>query len=298
MGANMARRLVRGGHTVVGYNRTDKVTRELAAEAGIIPAFDLTELAGLLEPPRVVWMMIPAGGPTEDILNQLSGILSPGDIIVDGGNAYFQDTLRRAPILTGRGFRFLDVGVSGGVWGLKEGYSLMIGGEQDDVEHLKPVFQTLAPGPDLGWGRVGPHGAGHYVKMVHNGIEYGMMEAMAEGFDLMHSNKNYDFDLYQISKIWQHGSVVRSWLLDLLSAALEKDQHLPEIKGWVADSGEGRWTVFEAIHNDVPAPVITLSLLRRFESRQEERYAAKLLAAMRNQFGGHEVRKSEEQERT
>jgi 6-phosphogluconate dehydrogenase len=295
MGANMARRLSRGGHSVVGYNRTARVTKELVDEAGIIPAYSLNELANLLEPPRVAWLMIPAGPTTEDVLLQLTQILSPGDILVDGG-AYFQDTLRRASMLTERGFHFLDAGVSGGIWGLKEGFSLMIGGEETIVEQLTPIFQTLAPGPDRGWGRVGPHGAGHYVKMVHNGIEYGMMEALAEGFDIMRSSKDFDFDLFQISKIWQHGSVVRSWLLDLLSAAVEEDQDLRDLKGWVADSGEGRWTVFEAINNDVPAPVITLSLLRRFESRQEERYAAKLLAAMRNQFGGHEVRKSEGQE--
>jgi len=293
MGANMARRLARGGHQVIAYNRSRKVTEELAKEEPVNPIFSLEEVVRALETPRCVWLMVPAGDPTEQMIVDFSNLLAPGDILIDGGNSNFNDSMRRAEYLNQKQIHFLDVGVSGGIWGLKEGYSLMIGGEAETAAHLTPIFETLAPAPDRGWGRVGPHGSGHYVKMVHNGIEYGMMEALAEGFEIMHSRKDFSMDLYQISKIWQHGSVVRSWLLDLTSAALAEDQDLKELQGWVADSGEGRWTVFEAINQDVPAPVITLSLFRRFESRQEERYGAKLLAAMRNQFGGHAVKKTD-----
>jgi 6-phosphogluconate dehydrogenase len=294
MGANMARRLSRGGHSVYGYNRTSSVTEELARTDGILPIFDLADLKDKLDAPRVAWVMMPAGKVTDDFLETLMGIFSPGDILIDGGNSNFNDTIRRAAAIEAKGFRFVDVGTSGGIWGLKEGYSMMIGGNKDAVETLRPIFETLAPGADKGWGYMGPHGSGHFVKMVHNGIEYGMMEAYAEGFEILKARKDFNLDLHQISQVWQYGSVVRSWLLDLIEASLVEDQNLSEIKGWVADSGEGRWTIMEAINEDVPAPIITLSLFRRFESRQDDSYAAKLLAAMRNQFGGHAVKKTGE----
>ncbi len=294
MGANMARRLARGGHSVVVYNRTRQVTDQLVAEEnGLIPTYELSALVQSLEPPRTVWSMVPAGDVTENMLTQLSELLSPGDVLVDGGNSNFNDSIRRASMLGSKQIHFVDAGVSGGIWGLKEGYSLMLGGDPDIIERLSPVFQTLAPGPDRGWGRVGPHGAGHFTKMVHNGIEYGMMEALAEGFELLRARQDFNIDLHQVAGVWQYGSVVRSWLLDLTKAALAENPNLEGIKGWVADSGEGRWTVFEAINQDVPVPVIAMSLFRRFESRQEDSFAAKLLAAMRNQFGGHAVQKNE-----
>ncbi len=293
MGGNMARRLLRGGHTVVGYNRTMQVSQELAREEGLIPADTIQDLVLALDSPRVVWMMVPAGQATDDMISSLSGLLSAGDILIDGGNANFNDSLRRSHEMEKYGLHFVDVGVSGGIWGLKEGYSLMIGGDPEVVNHLQPVFETLAPAPDRGWGRVGPSGAGHFAKMVHNGIEYGMMEAMAEGFEILRARKDFGLDMAQVAEIWRYGSVVRSWLLDLTAAALAQDPELKSIKGWVADSGEGRWTVFEAINNDVPAPAISAALFRRFESRQDDSYAAKLLAAMRNQFGGHAVQKAE-----
>ncbi len=224
------------------------------------------------------------------MIDSLLDILSPGDTIIDGGNSNYKDTMRRAARVAARGLHFVDVGTSGGVWGLTEGYSMMVGGEEAVVERLRPVFETLAPAPDKGWGRVGPGGAGHFVKMVHNGIEYGLMQAYAEGFEILKAKKDFELDLHHVAEIWRYGSVVRSWLLDLTAAALAEDQDLSDIRGWVADSGEGRWTVAEAIDQDVPAPVITLSLLMRLVSRQDESYAAKLLAAMRHQFGGHEVK--------
>lgn len=290
MGANIARRLHNGGHKVVGYNRSSKITQELASEIDLTPAFSLDELVDQLEMPRYVWVMVPAGDATENTIQQLSDLLSPDDVIIDGGNSNYNDTKRRAEFLRERSIHMLDIGTSGGIWGLKEGYSMMIGGEREVVERLRPIISSLAPGPELGWGHVGPNGSGHFVKMVHNGIEYGMMEAYAEGFEILHARQDFSLDLHQIAEIWRYGSVVRSWLLDLTSAALNNDTELSDIRDWVADSGEGRWTVFEAINNDVPAPVIALSLFRRFASRQEESYAAKLLAAMRNQFGGHAVK--------
>jgi len=291
MGANMARRLARGGHRVVGYNRSEEITRQLQAEVGMIGAFSVEEVMGKLPAPRAAWAMVPSGGPTEQTILQLAGLLSEGDIVVDGGNSNYKDSMRRAAMLNEKGLYFVDVGTSGGIWGLTEGYSMMVGGEKEAVDRLRPIFETLAPAADRGWGHVGPSGAGHYVKMVHNGIEYGLMQAYAEGFEIMKARKEFGLDLHQISKIWQHGSVVRSWLLDLTSEALAEDQELSTLKGWVADSGEGRWTVADAIDLDVPAPVITLSLMMRFVSRQEESYAARLLAAMRNKFGGHTVRR-------
>ncbi|MEW5986799.1 MAG: phosphogluconate dehydrogenase (NAD(+)-dependent, decarboxylating) [Chloroflexota bacterium] len=291
MGGNMARRLRRGGHRVVGYNRSPDVTNELTAEVGLTPAYSLDEVMGQLARPRTAWVMVPAGAATEKTVSDLTERLSPGDLIVDGGNSNYKETMRRAEMVQAKGIDFVDVGTSGGIWGLTEGYSMMVGGKPEAVARLRPILETLAPAPDRGWGHVGPNGAGHFVKMVHNGIEYGLMQAYAEGFEIMKAKQVFGLDLSQIAQIWQTGSVVRSWLLDLTAEALAEDANLTEIKGWVADSGEGRWTVFEAIDNDVPAPIITLSLMARFISRQEESYAAKLLAAMRNKFGGHAIKK-------
>jgi 6-phosphogluconate dehydrogenase len=291
MGANMARRLARGGHRVVAYNRTPARALELAEEEPGVEAVTLMEeIATHLDPPRAAWVMVPAGDPTEQMIDALLTILSPGDVIIDGANSNYRDTMRRAVKVAERGLHLVDAGTSGGVWGLAEGYSMMVGGDRAAVERLQPVLETLAPATDRGWGHVGPSGAGHFVKMVHNGIEYGMMQAFAEGFEILKAKRDFDLDLHQVAEIWRYGSVVRSWLLDLSAAALAEDQDLSDIKGWVADSGEGRWTVFEAIDEDVPAPVITLALMMRFVSRQDESYAAKLLAKMRQQFGGHAVR--------
>ena len=290
MGGSMAQRLLKGGHRVVGSNRSPEVTRQLAAEHGLVPAFSTAEAVSALTAPRAIWVMVPSGEATEAVVNELAGLLAPGDIIIDGGNTFYKDDIRRAAALEPKGIHYVDAGTSGGVWGLAEGYSLMIGGEEQVVERLRPIFETLAPSADKGWGRVGPVGAGHFVKMIHNGIEYGLMQAYAEGFEIMHTKKEFGLDLEQIAQIWRYGSVVRSWLLDLTADALVKDQNLGHIEGWVADSGEGRWTVAEAIDLDVPAPVITLSLQQRFISRQSESYAAKLLAAMRNEFGGHTIK--------
>jgi 6-phosphogluconate dehydrogenase len=292
MGMNMATRLVRGGHRVVGYART-AATVEEAVQNGAEGAHSLEEVADKLNPARVAWVMVPAGQVTYDTIEKLSNLLSEGDIVIDGGNSNYKDSVRHAAMLEPKGIEFVDCGTSGGIWGLTEGYSLMIGGKREVVEKLRPIFETLAPGPDQGWGHVGPHGAGHYVKMVHNGIEYGMMQAFAEGFSILKAKKEFAMDMAQISHIWQHGSVVRSWLLDLAARALDEDTELTDIKPWVADSGEGRWTVFESIDLDVPAPVITLSLQMRFASRDEENYTARMLAALRNQFGGHAIKKAE-----
>jgi 6-phosphogluconate dehydrogenase len=290
MGLNMATRLVRGGHRVIGNARSAESINEAIA-IGAEGAHTLEEIVSLLKTPRVVWLMIPAGNPTSQTLEALSKILSEGDVVIDGGNSYYKETLRHAELLEAKGIEFVDCGTSGGIWGLKEGYSLMIGGKPEVVEKLTPIFETLAPASDKGWGHVGPHGAGHYVKMVHNGIEYGMMQAFAEGFSILKSKTEFELDLAQVSKIWQHGSVVRSWLLDLAARALEEDAALSEIKPWVADSGEGRWTVFESIDQAVAAPVITLALQMRFASRDEENYTARMLSALRNQFGGHAIMK-------
>ncbi len=292
MGANMARRLLAGGHRVVVANRSIEPVRELAGE-GAVGAESRSELVSLLAPPRVVWLMVPAGDPTESMVEELADLLAPGDVIVDGGNSNYKDSVRRAAELAARGVGFVDAGTSGGIWGRTEGYSLMVGGEAASVALLRPALETLAPAPDQGLGHVGPAGAGHFVKMGHNGIEYGLMQAYAEGFEIMKAKEDFALDLHQVAEIWRYGSVVRSWLLDLTSAALADDQDLAAVEGWVADSGEGRWTVAEAIDQDVPAPVITLALLMRFVSRQDDSYAAKLLAAMRYQFGGHAVRPSE-----
>ena len=292
MGLNMATRLARGGHRVVGYARTDATVEE-AVKLGAEGASSLEDAVGRLKSPRIVWLMVPAGKVTSDTIDQLSGLLEKGDIVIDGGNSNYKDSVRHAAMLEPKGIDFVDSGTSGGIWGLTEGYSLMIGGQADVVEKMRPIFETLAPAPDKGWGHVGPHGAGHFVKMIHNGIEYGMMQAFAEGFSILKAKKEFELDLAQVSHIWQHGSVVRSWLLDLAARALDDDPNLTDIKPWVADSGEGRWTVFESIDLDVPAPVLTLALQMRFASRDEENYPARMLAALRNQFGGHAIKKAE-----
>jgi 6-phosphogluconate dehydrogenase len=290
MGLNMSTRLARSSHRVVGFARTDATVQE-AVRLGAEGAYTLEEAVNKLNAPRIVWLMVPAGNVTSETIQNLSTLLSRGDIVIDGGNSNYKDTIRHAELLESKGIEFVDCGTSGGIWGLTEGYSLMIGGKPEVVEKLGPIFETLAPGTDKGWGHVGPHGAGHFVKMVHNGIEYGMMQAFAEGFSIMKAKEEFGLDLAQISHIWQHGSVVRSWLLDLAARALDEDGTLGDIKPWVADSGEGRWTVFESIDLDIPAPVITLALQMRFVSRDEENFTARMLAALRNQFGGHAIKK-------
>lgn len=292
MGLNMTTRLIGGGHRVVGYDRTAANVEE-AKKVGADGANSLKEAVGKLKSPRVVWTMIPAGKPTDDTVQELSELLSKGDVVIDGGNSNYKDSIRHAELLEAKGIEFIDSGTSGGVWGLKEGYSLMVGGKPEVVEKMRSIFETLAPAADKGWGRVGPHGAGHFVKMVHNGIEYGMMQAYAEGFSVMKAKEEFGLDLAQISHIWQYGSVVRSWLLDLAARALDEDADLSEIKPWVADSGEGRWTVFESIDLNVPAPVLTLALQMRLASRDEENYTARMLSALRNQFGGHAIKKED-----
>jgi len=286
MGANMVRRLLRDGHEVVAYNRTAEKTREIAGE-GAEAAFTLEEMVSKLEKPRAVWIMVPAGDATEAQIDDLMALLEPGDTIVDGGNTNFHDDQRRYPELRAMGVHYVDAGVSGGIWGLANGFCLMVGGDPEPVAHLEPVFRSLAPAD--GYLHVGGAGAGHYVKMVHNGIEYGMMQAYAEGFEILHAS-DYKLDLHGIAHIWNHGSVVRSWLLELAERAFESDQDLAHLKGWVADSGEGRWTVQEAIDRDVPAPVITAALIMRLRSRQDDSYGGKVLAALRNEFGGHAVK--------
>ena len=289
MGANMTRRLMKGGHRVVVFDVAPAAVETLVSE-GAVGSASIVELVGKLSPPRSVWLMVPAGKITEDTLQAVSEQLRPGDTILDGGNSNYKESQRRAAMLEERGIHFIDVGTSGGIWGLAEGYSMMIGGLPAIVEQHRPIFQTLAPGPDKGWGHVGPAGAGHFVKMVHNGIEYGIMQAYAEGFHIMQAKGEFGLKLPEIAEIWRYGSVVRSWLLDLAARALGENPELSGIKPWVADSGEGRWTVAEAIDLDVPAPVITLALQERLRSRVEDSFTDKMLAALRNQFGGHAVR--------
>jgi 6-phosphogluconate dehydrogenase len=291
MGANMTTRLVRGGHEVVAYDRTADVVKA-AISKGARGAYTFEELVGQLQAPRAIWIMIPAGDPTEHTVRALADLLATGDTIIDGGNSNYKESIRRSGMLAERGLHFVDAGTSGGVWGLTEGYSLMVGGPNDVVDRLRPIFETLAPAKDQGWGHVGPAGAGHFTKMVHNGIEYGMMQAYAEGFSILKHKKEFDLDLAQIAELWRTGSVVRSWLLDLTARALHDDQDLSSIAPYVSDSGEGRWTVAEAIDLDVPAPVITLALLQRLRSRDSESFSDRLLSALRNQFGGHAVKKS------
>lgn len=290
MGLNMAIRLLRAGHSVVAYDLDEEAVREARLE-GAQGAGTIREVAGMLAAPRVVWVMVPSGDPTEDTIATLSSLLSAADCIVDGGNSNYRDSMRRAGMLKDLGLHFVDVGTSGGIRGLAEGYSMMIGGDVDVVERLRPLFEALAPAPDRGWGRVGPSGSGHFVKMVHNGIEYGLMQSYAEGFDLMKAKEEFGLDMHQITQIWRFGSVIRSWLLDLTAEVFAEDQELGDIEAWVADSGEGRWSVAEAIDLNVPAPVITLALEMRLVSRHKDSYAAKVISAMRNRFGGHAVRR-------
>jgi 6-phosphogluconate dehydrogenase len=293
MGGNMSRRLIKAGHEVLGYDHHEENLEALVNHGGTAVS-SLEEMSGKLSEPRIVWSMVPAGNPTEGVVNELKMILDEGDIVIDGGNSNYKDTVRRAIELREAGISYVDVGTSGGIWGLEQGYSMMVGGDPRTVEFLRPIFEVLAPAPDKGWGYVGNNGAGHFVKMIHNGIEYGIMQAYAEGFEILAAKEDYELDLEEIAQIWRFGSVIRSWLLDLTADALKEDQSLARIADYVPDSGEGRWTVFEAIDLDIPAPVITLSLMMRLASRQDESYAAKMLAAMRNEFGGHAVKLEED----
>jgi len=290
MGANMAERLVRGGHKVIGFDPDAKARAGIEAK-GAASASSLDALVSQLKSPRTLWMMVPAGRITDETVSALLALLAGGDTLVDGGNSNYKDTLRRAAAAAEKKIGYVDCGTSGGIWGLAEGYSLMVGGDSAAVERLRPIFETLAPAPDRGWGHVGPVGSGHYTKMVHNGIEYGLMQAYAEGFSILKHKTDFDLDLHQVAEIWRHGSVVRSWLLDLTSDALAKNPSMAGIAAHVADSGEGRWTVADAIDLDVPAPVITHALIERLRSRDKDSFSDKLLAAMRNEFGGHAIKK-------
>ena len=289
MGGYMTERLVRGGHRVVGFDR-DPATVKGVVDKGAVGADSLEKLISQLKAPRTVWLMVPAGAPVDQTIDLLTPHFEPGDTIIDGGNSYYKDSVRRAAALAQKKMNFVDCGTSGGVWGLTEGYSMMVGGDADVVKRLSPIFQTLAPGPDKGWGRVGPAGSGHFVKMVHNGIEYGIMQAYSEGLDLLRHKKEFELDLLQISKIWQFGSVIRSWLLDLTVDALSKNPSLDGIGAYVTDSGEGRWTVIEGVELGVALPVISGALDVRFRSQDPEPFANKLLAMMRHEFGGHAVK--------
>jgi 6-phosphogluconate dehydrogenase len=286
MGANMTLRLVRGGHEVVAYDRAPSAAAALSAE-GATPADSLEDLVARLKPPRHVWIMVPSGDPVTSTIDALVPLLERDDCVIDGGNSNYKDSMARAGDLEPQGIYFVDVGTSGGIWGLANGYCMMIGGQEEAFERLRPVFETLAP-PD-GYAYMGPSGAGHYVKMIHNGIEYGLLQAYAEGFELLEAS-SYDLDLQRIASLWNQGSVVRSWLLELAERALENDPGLVSIAGYVEDSGEGRWTILEALERDVPATVLTYALFARFRSRQKESFGAKLIAALRQEFGGHGVR--------
>jgi 6-phosphogluconate dehydrogenase len=289
MGSNMARRLQKAGHHVVAFNRSPDKTREIMKE-GLDGAFTPADVVAKLAAPRIVWLMVPAGDATEETLHEFAALLSPGDTIVDGGNSNFKDSKRRHELMKEKGIHFVDAGISGGIWGLVNGYGTMVGGEVEAVKPLEPIFLALAP--EGGYIHCGPAGSGHYCKMVHNGIEYGLMQAYAEGFEILHASE-YPFDLEAVSKAWNYGTVIRSWLLELAALAFEQNgPDLADIRGWVADSGEGRWTVQEAMDHDVPAPIITLSLQVRLRSRQSESYQAQVLAALRQQFGGHAVKES------
>jgi 6-phosphogluconate dehydrogenase len=291
MGANMAERLRLGGHQVVGFDFNAEAVAKLT-RSGNVGVSSLEDLAKKLEGRKAVWIMVPQGKPVDETIEKLEGLLNPGDILIDGGNSYYKDSMRHHKEVTAKGFQFVDVGTSGGVWGLKEGYSMMVGGDKDPVEYLRPIFETLAPAADKGWGHVGPAGAGHFVKMVHNGIEYGLMQAYAEGFTVMEKKEELNLNLPQIAQIWRYGSVVRSWLLDLTADALAGNPTLDGLQAYVVDSGEGRWTVFEAFDLNVSAPVITESVIRRIRSREENNFTDRMLAIMRNEFGGHDVKKS------
>ncbi|HUI30681.1 MAG TPA: decarboxylating 6-phosphogluconate dehydrogenase [Candidatus Acidoferrales bacterium] len=292
MGANMAERLLKSGHKVVGYDRDAQAVKRIV-DQGNIGANSIDDLISKLKLPRTVWVMVPAGKPVDDTIDIMIAGLNRDDIVIDGGNSYYRDSIRRAKKLADHGVKMIDAGVSGGIWGLKEGYSIMVGGEKGTVDYLKPIFEALAPAKDKGWGHVGPNGAGHFVKMVHNGIEYGLMQAYAEGFNLMKRKTEFDLDLHQVAEIWRYGSVVRSWLLDLTAAALQDDQNLTKVAPYVADSGEGRWTALEAIELGVSLPIIAQSLYERFASQDSEEYGNRLLAMMRHEFGGHAIKGEE-----
>jgi 6-phosphogluconate dehydrogenase len=289
MGANMAERLVRGGHRVIGFDPKPEALTQVKGK-GAEAAASLDILVASLKPPRILWMMVPAGSITDGTVTALLPLLVAGDVLVDGGNSNYKDTLRRSNTAADRKICYVDCGTSGGVWGLAEGYSMMVGGDEAVVERLTPIFETLAPSPNRGWGRVGPVGSGHFTKMIHNGIEYGLMQAYAEGFSILQHKQDFGLDLHQIAEIWRHGSVVRSWLLDLTADALDKNPTMTGIAPYVEDSGEGRWTVDEAIDLNVAVPVIALSLLERLRSRDVDSFSDKLLAAMRNEFGGHAIK--------
>jgi 6-phosphogluconate dehydrogenase len=291
MGANMAERLRLAGHKVVGFDYNHEAVARLTA-TGSVGVYSLEDLVKNLQAPRAVWMMVPAGDPVDHTIAQLEEFMQPGDALIDGGNSNYKDSQRRHAAAVEKGLDYIDCGTSGGIWGLKEGYSLMIGGDEAPIKRLTPIFETLAPAPDKGWGRTGPSGAGHFVKMVHNGIEYGLMQAYAEGFSIMKAKAPLALDLTQISEIWRYGSVVRSWLLDLTASALSKNPTLAGLEAYVEDSGEGRWTVMEAIDLNISAPVITESLIRRLRSREENNFTDRMISIMRNEFGGHNVKKS------
>lgn len=290
MGMKMVQRLLNGGHDIVAYAPSESSIRT-AKEKGAAGAGSLEDIVNQLNAPRIIWLMVPAGDATEESIKRLAPLLSDGDILIDGGNSMYKDSIRRAEELNKRGVSFLDIGTSGGIWGLKIGYCMMIGGEKGAFETVEPILKTLAP--EDGYAHVGPNGAGHFVKMVHNGIEYALLQAYAEGFEIMNAKKEFNLDLQRISNLWNQGSVIRSWLLELAEEAFRKEPGLDSIRGYVEDSGEGRWTVAAAIEEDVPAPIITLSLLERFSSRQSESFSDKVIAALRNEFGGHAVKKSD-----
>lgn len=289
MGGNMARRLIEGGIGVVGYAQDREAAAGLAADHGLTVADSARDLVAALTAPRVVWLMLPAGDVTQAYVDELADLLETGDLLVDGANSFYKDSMRRSEALAGRGIGFVDAGVSGGVWGRENGYAVMLGGAADAVERLRPAIEVLAPAPDRGWIHAGPSGSGHFVKMIHNGIEYGMMQAYAEGFALMRGREEFQLDLAAIAETWRHGSVVRSWLLDLTTEVLASDQALEGIQAFVADSGEGRWTALEGIEQGIPTPVMSLALMARFASQGQQDYSAKLLAMMRQQFGGHSI---------
>lgn len=289
MGANMVRRLRRAGIEVAGYSPTADERKALAEETGMFAAPTVVGLVKKLESPRIVWLMVPSGDATEKLMKDLENRLSSGDIVVDGGNANYRDTQRRGAMLAQSGIGLVDAGTSGGVWGLDNGYCLMVGGEKQHVKLVQPILEALAPAPDRGWAHVGPRGAGHFTKMIHNGIEYGAMQAYAEGFALLRGKKEFSLDLAEISELWRHGSVVRSWLLDLTADALSRDQNMEGVSTRVADSGEGRWTIVEAVNQGVPAPVISMALQMRFASQDDDSYTNRMLSVMRNAFGGHAI---------
>jgi len=290
MGANMARRLCRAKVSVIGFNRSDDITKQLANEEGLSPASSLDDAIAQLSTPRLIWLMLPAGDITESYIKELKDKLSDGDVVIDGGNANYMDSMRRGDYLKTQGIGYIDAGTSGGVWGLDNGYCLMVGGEKKHVQHLQPILKILAPSEKDGWAHVGPVGAGHFSKMIHNGIEYGMMQAYAEGFALLKNKSEFDFDLAQLTELWRHGSVVRSWLLDLSADFLKDDQELTDIAPFVADSGEGRWTIDESIRQGVATPVLAMALYMRFASQNDNAYSNKVLAMMRNAFGGHLIK--------